>query len=316
MNPQGEVHVAVGVVRNERGEILIARRHAHLHQGGLWEFPGGKVEPGESVQQALRRELREELAITVEDAAPLLKIRHWYSDRHVLLDVWQVSAFSGVPAGVEDQPIRWVAAGELSRYQFPSANRPIVAAAQLPDRYAILDDDGGDANALFERLLQLGERGVRLVRLRAKRLDAGAYRALAQRASDYCRSRGIALLLNEAPEIVAQTGADGVHLTSAQLMALKERPVSTNLWVAASCHSPEELQQAERLCVDFVVLSPVLATDSHPDARPLGWSRFARLVDGANLPVYALGGMQQAHLAEAKKHGAQGIAALRGFWSQ
>ena len=308
------MHVAVGVIRNESGQILIARRHAHLHQGGLWEFPGGKVEPGESVQQALRRELREELAITVEDASPLLKIRHRYPDRQVLLDVWQVSAFSGVPTGVEDQPVRWVVAEELSRYQFPPANRPIVAAAQLPDRYAILDGDSADV--LFERLRRCSERGLRLVRLRANSLDQGAYRALAQRASDYCRSRGIALLLNADPELVAQTGAAGIHLTSAQLMALRARSLNADLWVAASCHSQEELRQAERIGVDFVVLSPVQATDSHPDVSPLGWSRFACLVEGANLPVYALGGMKQADLAEAKKHGAQGIAAMRGFWGE
>jgi 8-oxo-dGTP diphosphatase len=315
MSPHTEVHVAVGVIRNARGQVLIAQRQAHLHQGGLWEFPGGKVEPGETVLQALRRELREELAITVEDASPLLKIRHRYPDRRVFLDVWQVHAFSGVPAGVEGQPICWVAAEELSRYEFPSANRPIVAAARLPDRYGILDDDSADGDVLFARLQHWVERGLRLVRLRAKGLDEGAYRALAERARDYCSPRGIALVLNAAPQTVVETGAAGIHLTSARLMALSERPLNADLWVAASCHNEKELKQAERIGVDFAVLSPVLATASHPDASPLDWSRFARLVDGANLPVYALGGMRPVHLAKAKQCGAQGIAAMRGLCS-
>jgi 8-oxo-dGTP diphosphatase len=313
MDRQAGLHVAVGLIRNAAGELLIARRPEHLHQGGLWEFPGGKVEPGETVREALRRELKEELAITVEDASPWLKIHHVYPERQVLLDVWQVHAFSGTPFGVEDQPIRWVAAGELPRYEFPPANRPIVTAARLPDRYAIVDDEIGDVEALFRKLQQLVERGFRLIQLRAKQLDEGAYRELADRASTYFRPQAIAVLLNAEPELTLRTGTAGVHLTSARLMALNERPLSADLWVAASCHNREELRQAERIGVDFVVLSPVLATPSHPEARPLGWSYFGRLVEETNLPVFALGGMKLVDLVEAKRHGAQGIAAIRGF---
>ena len=124
------VHVAAAVIRGVDGRILIARRADTQHQGGLWEFPGGKVEAGESVEAALGRELKEELGIVVEAARPLIQVQHDYPDKQVLLDVWEVSAFTGEPHGAEGQPLAWVAQRELADYAFPAANQPIVAAAR------------------------------------------------------------------------------------------------------------------------------------------------------------------------------------------
>ena len=124
------VHVAVGVISDGADCILISRRAEHLHQGGLWEFPGGKVEADETVEQALRRELLEELAIEVIEQQPLLAIAHDYSDKSVLLDVWWVSVFSGEPQGREGQPLRWVNVSALHEIEFPAANQPIIAAIQ------------------------------------------------------------------------------------------------------------------------------------------------------------------------------------------
>lgn len=124
------VHVAVGVISDGAGKILIAQRAAGAHQGGLWEFPGGKVEPGETVRDALRRELLEELALTVVDCEPLLSIAHDYSDKSVLLDVWWIDAFSGEPHGREGQPLRWIDVAELRSVSFPEANQPIIVAIE------------------------------------------------------------------------------------------------------------------------------------------------------------------------------------------
>lgn len=124
------VHVAVGVIRDSQGKLLIARRHENSHQGGLWEFPGGKVEAGESVLAALRRELEEELAIDLLAARALLKVEHDYGDKAVLLDVWLVQRFSGQAVGREGQPLRWVAPDALADFDFPAANHPIVQACQ------------------------------------------------------------------------------------------------------------------------------------------------------------------------------------------
>ncbi len=127
MNKQ--VHVAVGVIL-KAGKILIAKRALEAHQGGLWEFPGGKVEAGESVQEALTRELQEELSIEPTELEPLMEIHHEYSDKTVWLDIWLVSQFHGEPAGLEGQPIQWVAVEQLDQYEFPKANQPIIERLQ------------------------------------------------------------------------------------------------------------------------------------------------------------------------------------------
>ncbi|QSA95915.1 Nudix family hydrolase [Methylococcus sp. EFPC2] len=308
-----ELHVAVGVIESPAGEILIARRAEHSHQGGLWEFPGGKLEPGESVIEALRRELREELAIEVELAAPLLQVRHSYPDRRVLLDVWKVQGFTGQARGAEDQPVRWVPPGELGNYPFPAANRPIIAAARLPDRYAILDLADEDEALMMARLQALAASGLRMIQLRANALTDAALLRLARPAVTFCRGCGISLLLNAAPELAHQLGADGIHLTARRGLSLNRRPLGAEAWVAMSCHNAEELRHAELIGADFAVLGPVEPTATHPGVRPLGWRAFRAWVAGVNLPVYALGGMVPAHIPKALEHGAQGIAGIRGI---
>jgi 8-oxo-dGTP diphosphatase len=120
------VHVAVGVIVDSAGLVLISKRHDDSHQGGLWEFPGGKVEAGETVQEALARELQEELGICIGPTQALMDIRHDYSDKSVHLDVWRVEEFTGSATAREGQPLRWVAPDELDEYAFPAANEPIV----------------------------------------------------------------------------------------------------------------------------------------------------------------------------------------------
>ena len=311
----GALHVAVGVVRNRAGEILIARRHDHLHQGGLWEFPGGKVEAGESVYQALSRELHEEVGIEVLRAEPLLQVRHAYSDRTVFLDTWEVQEFAGVVRGREAQPIQWVPAEHLSRLAFPEANRPIIAAARLADLYGILDEPDPSEEWLLKALSRMCANGVRLVQLRAhsRSPSPSAYRALAASAIGLCRSLGLTLLLNADPLLAMDLGADGVHLSSARLTQLNARPLPDDVWVAASCHDLAELRKAEELGVDFAVVSPVLRTATHPSAVPLGWQAFRQLAAQVNLPVYALGGMTLDCLAEARQNGGRGIAGIRSL---
>lgn len=307
------LEVAVGVIVSETHEVLIARRPDQVHQGGLFEFPGGKLEPGETPLEALRRELHEELAIAVKEASPLICLRHDYPDRRVRLHVFRVDRYEGQPLGLQGQPIHWVPKEELTGLAFPEANRPIVTAARLPDRYAILDAPSDDAGELMARLANCAERGIDLIRLRASRLDPERYLSLATQAVRFCDARGITLLINGPPERVGEIGAAGVHLRSEELMALSTRPLDRSYWLAASCHDGEQLEQAARIGVDFAVLGPVAATATHPEAAPLGWDAFAGLLESATLPVYALGGLDHSHLAMAKQRGAQGVAGIRGF---
>jgi 8-oxo-dGTP diphosphatase len=306
--------VAAAVICDaDRRQVLIARRADHLHQGGLWEFPGGKFEPGEGSREALNREIREELDIAVEQAEPLITLRHDYDDRRVRLHVWRVTRFSGNPRGLQGQPLRWVDVAELDAIHFPAANQPIVTAARLPDRYAIVNMQVDDFTGLQERLAAHAERGIRLIRLRTSGIRTDDQMARIRRATEYCAARDMALLIDGTAEVMQATGAAGLHLRSEQLMCLSQRPVPADRWLAASCHDASQLSQASQIGVDFVVLGPVLPTATHPDASPLGWQRFSHLVESAGLPVFALGGLAESHLIRAKQAGAQGIAAIRGF---
>lgn len=308
------VHVVAAAIFNARGEVLIARRPAHLHQGGLWEFPGGKVEPGETVERALERELHEELGIEVERARPLIRVPHDYPDKRVLLDVWRVDRFRGEPHGREGQPVAWVAPEALVQYEFPAANLPIVTAVRLRQYYLITGAPAEDPTRFLSVLEASLRAGIRLVQLRAKALSADAFRALVDSALSLCHRYGARLLLNAEPELVDELNADGVHLSSHRLQQLRSRPLGRDKWVAASCHDEAELEHACRIGVDFVVVGPVLPTASHPGAPALGWEGLRRLTEGATVPVYALGGMTPAHLGEAFACGAQGIAAISSLW--
>ena len=310
--------MAAAAIFDESGRVLITHRPAHLHQGGLWEFPGGKLEAGESASEALARELREEVGIELQQARPLIRVRHDYPDKSVLLDVWRVDAFRGEAHGREGQAFKWVLPGELSDYDFPAANLPIITAVNLPDSYLVTPDPGDDLAAFLAQLESRLRDGIRLVQLRAKSLSGEAYTNLARQCTDLCRRYDAQLMLNADPAVVTEVGARGVHLDSGRLKSLQQRPFDkagpNAKWVSASCHSLQQLEQAARLGADFVMLSPVAATASHPDTVPLGWAQFQALTDQASFPVYALGGMTVEDLELAFAHGAQGVAAIRALW--
>lgn len=310
------VHVAVAVIQDQQGRVLLSRRHDRAHQGGLWEFPGGKLEPGETLSQALRREIWEELGLRIAAHRPLIAITHHYGDRSVLLDVHQVTGYAGVAAGLEGQPLAWVAPDALADYRMPAADRPICAAIRLPASYLITGGPEADTDRFLQRLRRALADGQRLVQLRAPGLAADDYLQLADKALAVCRRHRARLLLNADPRLLDRVPADGIHLNSRRLMGLHSRPVADDKWLAASCHDTAQLRQAERIGADFAVVSPVLPTASHAEAEPIGWQRFASLADSACLPVYALGGMRPEMLSTARAAGAQGIAAIRSLWPQ
>ncbi|WP_152386976.1 Nudix family hydrolase [Azotobacter salinestris] len=310
------VHVAAAVIRGVDGRVLIARRPEEKHQGGLWEFPGGKVEAGETVEAALVRELEEELGIRVTAARPLIQVRHDYPDQQVLLDVWEVGAFAGEPHGAEGQALAWVAPRQLSDYRFPAANYPIVAAARLPERYLITPDNLSP-QTLLQGLRTALAGGIRLVQLRAPGMFDPQYRDLAVDVQGLCAGRA-QLMLKGPLEWLGDFPAAGWHLTARQLReyAASGRPFPAERWLAASCHDAEELALATQMGVDFVTLSPVRPTRTHPEASPLGWEQAAELLQGFDRPAFLLGGLDSQDLARAWQAGAQGIAGIRGLWPE
>ncbi len=309
------LHVAVAAITNVRRQVLISLRPDHVHQGGVWEFPGGKLEPGETVELALARELREELGITLKSARPLIRIPYSYPDRRVLLDVWQVGDFSGEVHGREGQVVEWIAIDKLGGRAFPPANRPIIEALQLPSAYLITPDPAAHAMDSFLQKLEASlARGIGMVQLRAPSMSETEYAALAARALPLCRGSGALLLLNSEPGLVEALGADGIHLNSRRLEVCQSRPLPESFKVLASCHNPGQLSQAVAVGADAVVLSPVQATASHPEAVPIGWETFSAWADRCSVPVYALGGMRPSDISRARQCGGQGISAIRSLW--
>ena len=307
------IHVAAAVIRDRRGRILIARRSDDKHQGGLWEFPGGKVEPGEPVADALARELHEELGIRVTSARPLILIPHHYPDKSVLLDVWDVDGFEGDAHGAEGQPVEWVRPEALDDYAFPAANAPIVAAARLSERL-LITGAATSPDEYAERLQAALEQGVRQVMLRAKVFSEDEFAGLYRSLLPLCQQKGAVLGVNAPVAQANALGAEHLHLTSERLQALVGRSEFNGRWLSASCHNVEQIRQAEQKGVDFITLSPVQATLSHPGEPVLGWAQFAEMVAECTLPVYALGGLSDDDLASARQHGAQGVAAISAWW--
>lgn len=308
------VHVAAAALTDDLGRVLLQRRHADSHQGGLWEFPGGKLESGESVAEGLARELHEELGIELLGHRPLIRVRHHYPDRSVLLDVHEVTAWQGEPVGREGQPIVWAERQALRNYPMPAADVPIVTALQLPSTYLITPPRLGDPEGFLRALEATLRTGIRLVQLRLFDLPEADLRRIGSDVCALCHANDARVVLNGAAEMALAIGADGVHLNSRELYIHPGRPVSATQLLAVSCHSPQDLVQAAVLGADFALLSPVLPTRSHPDADPLGWARFAAWTDAATMPVFALGGMHAGLRETAWQHGAQGIAGIRELW--
>lgn len=290
--------------------MLLARRPAGAHQGGLWEFPGGKLELGETPGQALERELYEELGVRVRARRPLIRVQHGYPDREVVLHVWRVEDWRGEPVGREGQPLAWVEPAALADYAMPAADQPVCKALSLPDCYWITPPRIRDPGAFLSALEQVP--GIELLQFRVFESPGMSPEALFQATRERCHARGARLLLNGAPEQAGAWGADGVHLSSRRLRRCETRPPLP--LVAASCHDADDLAHARCLDADFALLSPVLPTRSHPDAEPLRWEGLSRHTQQAAIPVYALGGMSPALLSRAWEAGAQGVAGITGFW--
>lgn len=308
--PCAEVHVAAGVLVAPDGQVLIQQRHRNSHQGGLWEFPGGKVEAGEHVVKALRRELLEELGVEVEQARPLIRIRHAYSDITVVLDVHFITGWSGQVSALEQQPLAWVSPHRLRDWAMPAADVPIVSAIQLPATYPFTPDFAHPEQALGAVSRIASEHQILRMRL-----PSWTYRQRLRLARALNEQFPHLQLMSDDLDVVAQLPGMGLHLTSHQLSTLEADDLPAAQWLAASVHSQLELELAEALGVQFLTLSPVLPTSSHPSAKPLGWDLFADLVSKVNLPVFALGGVQTADLPLAWSHGAQGISGISAFFA-
>lgn len=310
------VEVAVGVLEDADGKVLIAQRTGDRPYSGLWEFPGGKLEPGESVTEALVREYQEELGIQVHASQPLLRFVFDYPEYRVRLHVLRITGYSGKPRGLEGQAIDWVSLDQFGERDMLVACPPIITALRLPRIYAITAASVMGEGAMLRGLEHQLKKGLKLVQVREKKMPLQAYEQFAVEVIGRCHEYSAKVLLNGEVGLVERLGADGLHLDGPKLEAMGQRPIVDDLWLSASCHHEAELVKACALGVDFAVLSPVLPTQTHPGAKTLGWAGFHGLIKDVPMPVYALGGMSTGMVKQAWDNGAQGVAMMRGLWEQ
>jgi len=302
------VEVAAAVIERPDGAFLMASRPPGKVYAGWWEFPGGKVEAGETARQALDRELREELGIEVEEAWPWLNRAYSYPHADVMLRFFRVTRWRGEPHPHEGQVFDWTRAEAPVVSPILPANGPVLKGLRLPLEYAISDAAKLGPDTFLQRLDRRLADGLKLMQWREK----GAPADLVEQVAARCKAAGAGLMCNGDAAWAGRLGA-GLHLNSAQLAASEQRPDFE--WVAASCHNAAELHRAAELEVDFVVLSPVLPTPSHPGEPALGWPVFSELLADCPTPVFALGGLGKGDLALARGHGAHGIALKSQAWS-
>lgn len=305
------IHVACGVLVNAAGEVLIAQRPVGKIAAGYWEFPGGKIEDGETAEVALVRELEEELGVRAQQLRPLIRFRHEYSNRSVVLDTWRVSAYAGEPASREGQAFAWRRPEQFASLAplLPTV-APIASALQLPVHY-VFTPPQADADFLLPRLAALPAGA--LLRLRCPALDEARYAQLAALLRPATRARGLLLVVDRSPQLALQIGADGWHATAERLRSGIGRPAGLRCF--ASCHDEVSLRLAHQQGFAAAVLGPVCETATHPGRAGLGWDGFEQRRAELPLPVYALGGLSAADLPQAFAHYAQGIAAIRAYWA-
>ena len=317
-------HAAVGIIQRHDGWVLLGQRPTGKPWSGYWEFPGGKVEDHESPAHALVRELQEELGVTPKHFYPWLVRTYDYPAKFnpdgslnsvaktVKLHFFLVTQWHGEPEGLEQQQLSWQNPKQLEVGPMLPANAPILSALNLPKIYAISNLQELGEEAFFKGLRHALEHGLKMVQVREKHLTAQALKAFAIKLSQVASAYDVKVFINSDVSLATEINATGVHFSSAQLMRLEAKPES--LLCGAACHNLAELEKAAQLGLDYVTLSPVNQTLSHPDADALGWPKFSQWLSDYPIPVYALGGMQMDDLDIARRHGAHGIALQRAVW--
>lgn len=306
------VEVAAGVIVDGDGRFLLGQRAPGTFYPGYWEFPGGKVEPGESPAQALVRELDEELGIRVRGLRPWLVREHHYEHARVRLHFFEVHLWDGVIDDRVHSALSWQQPDAPGVAPMLPANGPILKALRLPRSMGVTSAATFGTETQLALIDAALARGLKLIQVREPQMSRGELHDFVASVCELARPRGALVLVNAQGRESPFGLADGVHLRAADLMTLEHRPDAP--WVGASCHTRAELEYAARLGLDYAVLGSVQPTDSHPGEPGMGWAGFARLAGGLSIPVFAIGGLGAQDLAAARDAGAHGIAAIQRVW--
>jgi len=310
---QAPVDVAVAVLIRSDGAVLLAQRPKSKVYSGYWEFPGGKIETGEPVADALKREIREELGVEIGLAYPWITRAFTYPHARVRLHFYRVYVWRGEPRALEHEALAWRSPHAIDLEPLLPANGPVLRGLQLPAEYAITRCAERGVEGFLSRFEARLIDGLKLVQVREKEMQREDLREFTRRVIALAHARGAKVLINADASLACELGADGVHLTAAQLRGAPRRPEFE--WCGASCHSREELRLAEAIGADFAVLGPVRSTPTHPRVPLLGWQGFGEIARHTGIPLYALGGIDHEDLDQALSCGAHGIAMVRGSWN-
>lgn len=306
------IEVAAGVIVSPNGTILLGKRPDGKPFSGYWEFPGGKIEAGESASDALRRELMEEIGIDPHHLHPWISRVFHYAHATVKLNFFKVLGWDGEPEGLESQELSWQDPFDVNVSPLLPANAPILRALKLPPIYAITNARALGIEGQIEKLENALQNGLKFIQVREHEIDRETLKRFALRIMSLAKEAGAQVTINSEVELAHEIKAHGVHLSSKQLMYVSVKPDFD--WCGASVHNARELDKAIALGLDFAVLGHVRQTQSHPGIDGMGWEAFADIVRGCPIPVYALGGLVEADLPIARQSGAQGIAMLRNAW--
>ena len=313
--PKPRIDVAVAVVFNPQGEVLWGCRPAGKPYAGYWEFPGGKVEPNETVWQALVRELQEELGILATQGGPWFVIEHDYEHANVRLHLYKVWSFEGAPKSLEKQDFQWAPLHPTDLSPILPATEPLLPKLAQPRLMAVSNyEEGFDACASRLSAALARQTSPVYVQFREKHLVGETLWLAFEHCHDLCVRYGHHLVLNSGTLGNMGSRAEQLdlplHLTESDLLSGAFRAKHC---VGASVHDAVSLKEAFDQGLDYAVLGAVKYTATHPEKVALGWQGFAELSRSARLPVFAIGGLSVDDLHESARHGAHGVAMMRQF---
>jgi 8-oxo-dGTP diphosphatase len=306
------VRAAAAVIQRHDGFLLMAQRPPGRGWSGWWEFPGGKIEINESPFEALQRELQEEINISANDATLWFERSYIYPDKKVYIYFFKVTDWTGQITSCEKQLLDWQDPSHVSVSPILPTNLFVLKSILLPPIYAITNIEEMGETLFFERLKIKLEEGLKMIQVRENNLPYQDLKKIAKKILDLAKPYQAKVLINKNENLALDIGADGVHYPSHRLIKLKDR--SAFSLCGASCHNIEELMIAQDLNISFAVFSPVQKTESHPLAQPIGWELFSEYTNKLDIPIYALGGLNQASLKKSWQSGGHGIAMKTAIW--
>ena len=302
------IEVVVGIIRNDSEDIFIAKRQKNQFMPGFWELPGGKVESDEGHHRALKRELFEEIGIKIKKFSLTQTIKQQYPDKMINLSVYSVDEYSGTPAGKEGQEFSWCSLDKFTNYRLLPTMWKIIKRISLPESYWITPDNH-NSKSILNQCSQHIANGTKIIQLRSKtQLD----KLYIDKFNKLCQLNHAKLILN-MPRMTFEEPCDGWHLSSKKLMDYSSKELPDEKLIGASTHNLTEVKHAENMSLDYLSLSPINETPSHPNTKTLGWNKASEIIGQSKIPIYLLGGMDKNSMNQALNIGAQGIAGIRGI---